>query len=189
MRNIFLVICLFSSLVFAEFDYAAYKKGNEAFKNADYKEAMKIWKSVIPTMRSKNRYPHNGIIDEYTMCISGMSCDINNPDAQADLDYKIGYLYSKGWGTVKNYVKALNHLERARALNHPQAQLYSAVFALQLIDEGFLSSDPNFSKSKALSEIAGFVSKTIENEHSPDELVKEAENIWNKEKLWKYPHK
>ena len=101
MRNIFLVICLFSSLVFAEFDYAAYKKGNEAFKNADYKEAMQIWKSVIPTMRSKNRYPHNGIIDEYTMCAQVPKNDHTNG--------KILLLFNNGISVLKDCgIKGIN---------------------------------------------------------------------------------
>ena len=178
-KLILLMFPIFLSINVVAFDYESYNKGVKAFEIADYEEAMRFWKAALPK---------ENIFDDYSFCKASLDCNVDDlePDANAELNFWIGYLYSKGWGTVKNYDKAIRHLRKAADVNHPQAQYFIAELGLEMIDEGIIDFDSKKERRKGYGQIAKFLSRAIENKKTPSDIRKEAEKLWNEEELWRY---
>jgi TPR repeat protein len=107
-------------------------------------------------------------------------------EGDAESQYSLAHLYVFGKGTLKSYKYAIKYYFKAAKQNHPQAQLEWAKLALKIIKGNLIAELKEKDKLKAYKKVAEILSKLYENEIATDSMREEAEEIWNKHKLWRY---
>lgn len=182
MRKALLVISILFSLIGSPYaNYSqiveSFNEGVVAYNNKDYKTAFRKWSDI------NKEYEKDSIwlldINDETKRVPGLDNRIQ---------YELGSLYEKGLGTLKNYGKAAKLYMKSAKWNYPQAQLAVAKLMLDILENNLIEDIPK-DKSKGYSEAAKFISELYENERATDEMRKEAEELWDKYKLYKYPFK
>lgn len=186
MRKVLLVISILFALIgSSNADYSndakVFNEGVKAYNNGNYKSAFKKWKSLIPD----NSDPFSDF--DFDSALGNPVIKV--PGIEARAEYEIGLLYENGLGVLKSYTKAYEYYRWSAKWNYPQAQLAFAKLTIKIIEGDLVEGITEEKRLKAYKEVAEFVSKLYENERATDEMRTEAEELWDKYKLYKYPFK
>ena len=178
MKTLLLTLLLSTSLI--SVSYANYKDGKDAYKQGNYKAAIKEFKSLAD---QDNAEAQNFLGLMYAIG-KGVPRDSKealkwylkaanqgNPTAQNNL----GMAHQQGSGTLKDDGKAIKWYRKSAdqgnaAAQHRLGRLYSN----------------SRSKFKDLSKAKHWIKKAYENLNANIVTVKEAKASWKRFELWKY---